>query len=163
MNNEIAGTGPSPPASAIRWPAVVVTLLTGAVALGLLLAQLAWANNPESQLSLSNLDTRASELASITNLIERDAYCVPLSAFSRELDARLAPDARVFVTGMLGTTNFPKTGYYYSLKNYLFPRPVEISLDGKATSGMDAFYGVPCDSPDVLRSNGFDVMVDFTS
>jgi hypothetical protein len=139
-----------------------VVLLTGIVAFGLVVIQFSWANDPSNQLSLSNLDQRVRFLESITNWVQRDSYCVPLSAFSRELDVRLAPDARIFVAGMLGPTNFSKTGYYYSLKNYLFPRHVEISLDGRAVIGNDAFYGVPCDSPDVLRSNGFDLMIQFT-
>ena len=132
------------------------------MAFGLVLVQFFWENDPANQISLATLDDRATHLESITNWVQRDYYCVPLSAFSRNLDVRLAPDARVFVSGMLGPTNFPKTGYYYSLKNYLFPREVDISLDGKATSGNDVFNGVPCDSPEVLQSNGFDLMIQFT-
>jgi len=150
-----------PPPAAARWPGIVVILLVGAVAVGLLVAQLSWADDPSNQLSLSNLDNRASQLESITNWIERDSHCIGLSAMGRQLDAALAPGARVFVSGMLGATNNPKAGYYYFLKNYLFPRDVEISLDGKSTCGKDGLYGVPCDSPDILRSNGFDVLLDF--
>lgn len=138
-----------------------MVLLVGVAALGLVLAQLSWAHDPASQLSLSNLDDRASRLASITNWIERDSYCVGLSAMGRELDAALAPDARVFISGMLGPTNNSKDGYYYFLKNYLFPRDVEISLDGKAVGAADGLHGVPCDSPNVLRSNGFDLLIEF--
>lgn len=154
---------PFPPkAKAIQWPGVAVILLVGLVAFGLVIAQFSWANDPSSQLSLANLDQRASQMASITNWIERDSHCVGLSAMGRQLNAALAPDARVFISGMLGPTNASKTGYYYFLKNYLFPRDVEISLDGKSHGEMNGFSGVPCDSPGVLRSNGFDVMLDFT-
>lgn len=138
-----------------------MVLLVAGVAFGLLLAQFSWADDPGNQLSLSNLDQRVPFLESITNWVQRDRACVPLSAMGRELDAALAPDARVFVTGMLGPTNMSKTGYYYFLKNYLFPRDVEISLDGKSVSTAKGFRGVPCDSADVLRSNGFDVMINF--
>jgi hypothetical protein len=151
-----------PAAAAARWPGVVVILLVGIVAFGLVAVQFSWANDPTNQLSLSNLSYRASKLETITNWIERDSYCVGLSAMGREFDAALAPDARVFVAGMLGPTNAPKTGYFFFLKNYLFPRDVEISLDSKAVNGPTGFNGIPCDSPDVLRSNGFDVMIDFT-
>jgi hypothetical protein len=162
LKNKSARTGPSPSARKIQWPAFVVTLLVAAVAIGLLAAQLSWADDGESQLSLANLDKRVPLLESVTNWTERDHYFgIPLSAMGRELDASLDPSARVFVSGMLGPTNLPKAGYYYFLKNYLFPREVEISLDGKSFSGSDGFYGVPCSSPDVLRSNGFDLLIDF--
>jgi hypothetical protein len=148
--------------AAARWPGIVVVLLVAAVAFGLLVAQFSWADDPGNQLSLSNLDQRVPFLESITNWVQRDRACVPLSAMGRELDAALPPDARVFVSGMLGPTNVSKAGYYYFLKNYLFPRDVDISLDGKSYGSNDGFYGVPCDSPDVLRSNGFDLMIQFT-
>ena len=154
-----------------------MTLLITAVVFGLLVAQLTWAKTfqrlelgenpgPNSgvnnlELSLAYLDDRATKLEAITNWIERDSHCIGLSAMGREFDAGLSPDARVFVAGMLGPTNLPKVGYYYFLKNYLFPRHVEVSLDGKAYSDGDGFHGIPSDSPDVVRSNGFDVMIEF--
>lgn len=141
---------------------MAVTLLVSAVAFGLIVAQFSWADEPGNQLSLSTLDARVPLLESTTNWIQRDSYCVPLSAYGRALNAALAPDARVFITGMLGPTNAPAVGFYYFLKNYLFPRHVEISLDGKAVGRKDGFYGVPCDSPELLRSNGFDLMIQFT-
>lgn len=162
LKQKTAKPGAPPPAAVARWPGVVVILLIGAVAFGLVVAQFSWADDPASQLSLANLDKRASQMESITNWIERDSHCIGLSAMGRQLDAALAPDARVFVGGMLGPTNNPKAGYYYFLKNYLFPRDVEVSLDCKAFSRADGFHGVPCDSPDVLRSNGFDVMIEIT-
>lgn len=149
-----------PPPRAVRWPGAVVTLLVWAVALGLIVTQFFWASNPDNQLSLANLNSRVPALESMTSWVERDSYCTSLAAFSRHLDLNLAPDARVFVTGMLGPTNFSKEGYYFFLKNYLFPRDVEISLDGKTVSGADGIYGVPCDSPAVLRSHGFDLMIE---
>jgi len=139
-----------------------VTLLVSAVAGGLVAAQFSSAQDPHSQISLSNLNQRASVLEQITNWVQRDELCVPLAAMSRQLDAMLAPDARVFMSGMLGPTNSASAGYYYFLRNYLFPRHVEISLDGKATYTIDGFVGVPCDSPDLLRSNGYDVMIQFS-
>lgn len=139
-----------------------MALLVGVVAVGLVVLQFYWADNPENELSLTNLDRRVPVLESMTNWVDRDSHCIPLSAFARNLDARLAPDARIFVSGMLGPTNLPKAGYYYFLKNYLFPREVDISLDGKSFSGSDGFYGVPCESPEVVQSNGFDLMIEFT-
>lgn len=143
-----------------------MTLLVGAVACGLVAAQFSCAqdpNSPQSQISLSNLDQRVPILEQTTNWIQRDEMCVGLSALGRKLDAALAPDARVFMTGMLGPTNSGSLGYYYFLRNYLFPRHLEISLDGKATNTMDGFIGVPCDSPAILKSNGYDVVILFSN
>ncbi len=134
------------------------------MAIGLVAAQFSYAQDPQgpqSQISLSSLSQRATFLGQITNLIERDQYCVPLSSLGRKLDAAFAPDAKVFMTGMLGPTNNGATGYYYYFRNYLFPRHLQISLDGKATYGEDGFSGIPCDSPDILKSNGYDAVILF--
>lgn len=147
----------------MNWPAIVVTVLVGAVALGLLSSQFSYADDPGNQLSLQNLDNRVSLLESTgTNWIQRDKYCMGLSAYARSLDQVLQPGARVYLTDMLGATNAPKLGFYYFFKNYLFPREVAISLDGKATNGFGGFSGIPCDSPELLKSNGFDLMIDFS-
>lgn len=140
----------------------MVTLLVGVVAFGLVAAQFSNAQDPRDQSSLSILNQRASFLEQVTNLIQRDQYCVPLSALGRSLDAAIAPDAKVFMSGMLGKTNAPALGYYYFLRNYLFPRHVQISLDGQATNIDGAFFGVPCDSPEILKSNGYDIMIQFS-
>jgi hypothetical protein len=157
--------GAAPRAFAFHWQTALVTVLVSALAIGLVAAQFSYAQNPQSpqsQISLSDLSQRATFLGQITNLIERDKYCVPLSALGRNLDAAIAPDAKVFMTGMLGPTNSGAAGYYYFLRNYLFPRHVQISLDGHATYNADGFNGIPCDSPDILRSNGYDVMILFS-
>ena len=163
LNDKNARPEPSPSVRAVRWPIAVVTLLVGTVAFGLLMAQFSEAKNPASEMSLANLDQRAKMLEPITNWIEREHYCVGLAYTARLLDARLDPGARVFVSGILGPTNLGKAGYYYFLKNYLFPRDVEISLDGKSVSKDDGFHGVPCDSPGILQSNGFDLLIDFNN
>lgn len=130
------------------------------MAFGLVATQFSDAQDAQN---LSNLDQRVHFLEQITNRIQRDQYCIPLSALGRQLDAAIAPDAKVFMTGMLGPTNSGSLGYYYFLRNYLFPRHLQISLDGKAINTRDGFLGVPCDSPDILKSNGFDVMIQFTN
>lgn len=149
------------PPAAFDWPTLVTTLLVGIFAAGLVIAQFSYAQDPNSQIALSNLDQRISFLEGTTNLIQREA--TGLSALGRQLDGVLPPDTRIFITGMVGT-NCTSLGYYYFLRNYLFPRDVEISLDGHATFYRENWViGVPCDSPDVLRSNGFDLMIDFSN
>ena len=143
------------------WPVLGVTLLMGIFAVGLVIAQFYDSQDPTSQVSLANLSDRIPILESTTNLIKRDQMCVGLSAYGRALDSALPPDARVFLTGMVGT-NCASLGYYFFLRNYLFPRDVEISLDGHATFFRENWVnGVPCESPEVLKSNGFDLMIDY--
>jgi hypothetical protein len=113
-----------------------------------------------SQLSLSNLGKRADALQQITSPIQRDRYCIGLSALGRQLDNVLQPDARVYLIGMVGQTNGPALGYYYFLRNYLFPRDVQISIGPPVFRGQ-WFDGTPADSPGILKSNGFDIAIGF--
>jgi hypothetical protein len=150
----------TPPArSWLSWPVVAVTLLVGAVAVCLAWPQVFPGPDQANDITLPNLNQRASGLRQISDPVERDRFCVPLSAYGRALDRALPPDVRVFLSGMIGKANGPRLGYYYFLRNYLFPRDVEISLDGKAIFHVDGFEGVPCDSPEVLRTNGFDLLL----
>jgi hypothetical protein len=156
-------TEPSPQVSAWDWQTALVTLLVGAVAFCLVAAQFSYAQDPQNQSALANLDKRVPILEQTPDWIQRDKlYDVGLSGLGRQLDAAIAPDAKVFMTGMLGPTNSPSAGYYYFLRNYLFPRHLQISLDGKATNTEDGFIGVPCNSPEILKSNGYDVMIQFS-
>ena len=105
------------------------------------------------------LDKRADMLSEVTDPIKRDSLCIPLSAYGRALDKSLDKDARVFFSGLIGPTNAGKGGYYYFLQNYLFPREVVWSLGTNAVFHCDYFGGTDCDSPAVLQTNGFDLMI----
>ncbi len=152
------------PRVALDVPGLVVTILVMIFAAALVWPQLGEPQDPNNQMMLANLNDRVALLESATNWVQRDEMCVPLSAYARELDQSLKPGARVFLTGMLGETNAPALGYYFFLRNYLFPRYVGISLDGKAVfTENSGFYGVPCDSPAVLKTNGFDLMIQYAN
>lgn len=140
---------------------LIVTLLVCSVAAILLAGQVYIARDPDDQLSIKMLYDRGKLLRKTPDPVKRDLLCVPLAATSRQLDRVLPKNARVFVTGMLGPTNVSNLGYYYFFRNYLFPRQVEISLDGHAVGGKDTegYSGVPCDSPWVLQTKGFDLMI----
>ncbi len=151
---------PTPPVKPRpEWTVILVTLLMGVMAIWLAWPQVFPGPDQADQMTLPNLNRRASQLEQITNLVQRDSMCIPLSAYGRALDGALAPDARVFLSGMIGKDNGPRGGYYFFLRNYLFPRTVEISLDGKAVYHEGWFEGVPCDSPAELRTNGFDLLL----
>jgi hypothetical protein len=141
------------------WQEWLVTVLVVVTATGLVMAQAHSGTDPASELSLSGLDKRADGLRQIQDPIQRDSYCVPLSAYARSLDRALPKDARIFMTGMIGETNSGNMGYYFFLRNYLFPRQIELSLDGKAALRVGGCEGVPCDSPAELQKMGFDLMI----
>ena len=146
---------PTPP----RILNAVVALLVGGTAIGLALGPLTRKPESPGQPGLSALNQRATMLRKVSDPIDRDRLCIPLSAYGRMLDRALPKTARVFMSGMLGETNGPKLGYYYFLRNYLFPRDVEISLDRMASFNGQWFDGTPCDSPEELRTNGFDILL----
>lgn len=150
----------------VAWPNLpvfFVTLLVGIFAAVLVIAQFHYAQNPNNQLALSNLARRAQVLEQITNPVQRDELCIPLAAYGRALDEALPAHARVFLTGMLGETNSGSLGYYFFLRNYLFPHELAISLNDKAVYHSTGFSGIPCDSPSVLKSNGFDLMIRYAN
>ena len=104
----------------LQWPVILVTLLIGVTAIWLAWPQVfhrrksTAESGPEANaMTLPNLNRRASELEQITNLIQRDSYCVPLSAYGRALDHALAPDARIFLSGMIGKENGPRLGIIF--------------------------------------------------
>ena len=151
------------------WLVAAVTVLVGAMSMGLVWPQFFFREEPAnpptkttpSQLypPLPILNRRVAMLQQSTDPVERDALCRPFAAYARRLDRILQPDARVFLSGMLGRDNASRLRVYFFLRNYLFPRAVEISLDGKAVAHESWFEGVPSDSPDEIRMKGFDVLL----
>jgi hypothetical protein len=79
--------------------------------------------------------------------------------FFRDLDQRLAPDAKIFFSGVIGTNDHLYA--YFFARTFLFPHEIEISLDHKADYQVDGFRGVDCSSPEQLRTNGYDLMMRF--
>jgi hypothetical protein len=145
----------------ISVPKWLVTTAVGIVACGLVVAELAPATNLGGKANLSALNQRAAELRKIHDPIERDSHCIPLSAYGRMLDRAIDKDARIFLSGMVGKENAGRGGYLYFLRNYLFPRDVEISLGRPAVFFNEWRDGTDCDSPEMLRTNGFDLFLRF--
>jgi hypothetical protein len=141
-------------------PGLVVMVSIAVLATCLAWPQIFPGPDQTDQINLPSLDKRAAVLRQISDPIQRDRMGLGLSYYGRQLDAVLPPHARIYMTGMLGPTNVGGLGYYFFFRNYLFPRDLEISL-GNATFGDNGFIGVGSDSPDVLRSNGFDVLLGF--
>jgi hypothetical protein len=163
LKKKIAKAPPAGPQIVFNWPALLVSLLIGVAAFSLAAAQFHSNQDPQGEPTLADLDQRVDLLESVTNPIQRDSYCVGLSAYGRALDSALDPNARVFLTGMMGTNNVSCLGYYFFLRHYLFPRDVEISLDKRIIYSEDGFIGPACDSPAVLKTNGFDLVILFNN
>lgn len=162
MNLKSENTGEGQKAgSSLDTPRLIVTILALLVAAGLVAAQFSYASDPTSQISLSNLDHRAEALSTITDPVQRDRYGIGLAYSARQINAVLSPDARVFLTDMTGETNAPHLGFYFFLRNYLFPRDVEISLTNGHWGKAGGYLAPACDSPDIIKSNGFDLMIRF--
>jgi hypothetical protein len=151
---------PKPTARPFDIPGIVVTVLIAIMALCLVWPQIFPDPAQADQMNLPNLDKRAAMLRQVTNPIQRDSVCIGLSALGRQIDQALQPNARVYLADMLGPTNAPALGYYYFLRNYLFPRDVEISLGPVVFHDQD-IEGVGSDSPEIIKSNGFDIVLAF--
>jgi len=138
-----------------------VTFAVGIFALGLVIAEFAPATNGSVKMNLPALNQRAALLRQVDDPVRRDAMCIPLSAYGRALDRAIDPTARVFLSGMIGKQNGGRRGYYFFLRNYLFPRELEISLGRPSVFHNEWTDGTDCDSADVLRTNGFDLFLRF--
>ena len=104
-----------------QWPVIFVTLLIGVTAIWLAWPQVFPGPAQANAMTLPNLNQRASALAQVTNLVQRDSYCVPLSAYGRALDRALPPDARVFLSGMIGKDEWPEVGVLLFSQKLSFP------------------------------------------
>ena len=111
-------------------------------------------------MNLPNLDKRAAMLRQVSDPIQRDNMCIGLSASARRLDAVLPPHARIYMTGMLGPTNQGSLGWYYFMRNYLYPRDLEIYV-GQGSFTRNGFTGQEADSAEMLKTNGFDLAIVF--
>jgi hypothetical protein len=133
-----------------RWP---LMLVTGLIATGAVLLV-----SPNELNGLSGFARRQRLiLAHPSDPSYRELF--PTVAFYRRLNNQLAPDAHIFLSGMIGPDKSQRLYYYFFATTYLFPREVQISLDRKPVYQDDAFIGVDSASPDEVRNHGFDVLL----
>ena len=112
--------------------------------------------------SLARSILRGEQLAVISDISERDSQITSESGRDRHIDLVLPKDARIFMTDMIGPTNYGKTGYYFWTTYYLFPREVGTSLDHITRLTKDGFLGKTSESDQEILTNGFDVRVDIS-
>ena len=137
----------------------IIVILYGIVALSVAYI----GRGPQSGIfSLPAMYQRAAGLQSITNPVRRDSYCVPLSAYCRNIAEQLPLDARIFMLNMLGDENGRKLGYYYFMSYYLYPREVSISLDKRMSFLNAAYIGRNPTNMDELIHAGYNVAFNFS-
>lgn len=148
--------------SKVPWPDFVITFLAGIFAIYLVWPQVFPNEAHANELNLPNLDKRAAMLAQISDPVQREQYCIGLAAYGRALDRAIPTNARIFFSGVVGKTNASHIAYYYFLRNYLFPRDLEISLEKPAVLTAEGYFdGVDCGSEEILKTNGFDLLLKF--
>jgi hypothetical protein len=119
------------------------------------------ANAPDDSLTFSALRARAAWFGEQSDPAVRDSMCFSIAGAGRALDSQLAPDARIFLTNMLGPENSGRLGYYYFLTYYLFPREVAISLE-PPTYALAGMNGRSPTSEQELAQAGFDLALHAT-
>ena len=117
--------------------------------------------NAYSSLSLALL--RGEQLAEISDISERDGQINGASGNDRQLDLVLPKDARIFMTDMIGPTNYCKHGQYFWATYFLFPREIGTSLDHTTRLTKEGFLGKTSESDQEILSNGFNVRMDVAS
>jgi hypothetical protein len=95
--------------------------------------------------------------------VRRDWVAIPSSGNFRRIDRLLAPEARLFASGLIGEANGRRLGNFFFAVYYLFPRTIDASLDElpRFTSG-GWLEGRDCSSQDSLRARGYHVHLDFS-
>ncbi len=116
-----------------------------------------WLRGERDEWSLTwlHLWKRASVLEGVEDAVARERYCIPLSAYGRQIDAAIPKDARVFVMGVLGEAGRRNLGYYSFFYYYLFPRHVSASVGMPPTFGYLGISGCPPESPASLLMHGY--------
>ena len=111
--------------------------------------------------SLFQSCTRAGQLSKVSDIVKRDELTMPASGLCRYVDLVLPKNARVFMTDMIGPTNYHKIIFYYYTTYFLFPREVGVSVDQPARLTKDSFLGRAAGSDQEILTNGYDAVVDF--
>ena len=135
---------PVPPKPQGRWPLWVVTVLLTLAAVFML-----WPPQYRFFLALEQhrkMVIAHPEIRDFINLI-----------YYRDMDQKLPPDAKIFLTGFVGPNDH--LAFYYFARSVLYPREVEISVDHKADFQVEGFRGVDYTTPEQLRTNGYDIIL----
>lgn len=145
-----------------RW-AIAANVIITIFASGVLIAQLTDISSKKFGLgSEMGLEAKSVMLSHTTNIVDREMLVRPSSGTDRYLDLILPENARVFMTGILGTTNSGKSGNYYYLVYYLFPREIGVSIGEPAHFTRNGIQGRAPKSNDEIFTNGYDVWVNLT-
>lgn len=84
----------------------------------------------------------------------RDA-AIPLMDYASRVSAVVPPDGKLYMPGMCGSNNVNKAGYLYFLQYKMYPRPVDIALDGSVSQDLAGFHGTQPRSDTDLLQRGY--------
>ncbi len=112
--------------------------------------------------SITNTYLDEKKMAVHHSVLERVQNVYPTVEMFWYYDSVLPKDARIFIPGMTGSTNFAKLGYYYSLTYYFFPREIGASVDQPTHLTKDGLPGKTSESDQEILAAGFDVRIDAT-
>jgi hypothetical protein len=113
--------------------------------------------------SVPLLPKKWEALSHITNIVDRDEAVHASAGSDRYLDLTLPKNVRVFMTGILGDTNGARSGNYYYLTYYLFPRDIGASIGEPAHFTKNGMEGRAATSDEEILTNGYDVRVELTA
>jgi hypothetical protein len=144
-----------------RWAAIVAAFLVAFAGL-----VITWQvrhydgeeNRPQAYLAQNFF--RGERLAGISNIVDRSQDFFQASGAGCYLDLVLPSDARVFITDMIGPSNYYKIVCYYYETYHLFPREIGVSLDQPTRITYNGFLGRTTESDQEILSNGYDVRFD---
>jgi len=102
---------------------------------------------------------RAWGISEVTNIVDRD-FLFHGAGSNRYLELTLPPNFRIFMTGIVGPTNAIHAGNYYFLSYYVFPRTVDVNLDGPVRFTPQGFEGRTSNDRSELLAHGYDLWVD---
>jgi hypothetical protein len=94
--------------------------------------------------------------------VRRDFMATKSSGNFRRLELMIAPEAKLFASGVIGPENGARLGNFFWAIYYLFPRQVDASLGAppRFTSG-GWLEGVDCGSSQELFNRGYDIQLDY--
>jgi hypothetical protein len=99
---------------------------------------------------------------SAADVVRREFMATTSSGNFRQLDQAIAPDARVFASGLIGKENGRRLGNFFWAIYYLFPRHIAASLDVPPRFTSAGWLdGRDARSSEELLQRGYDLQLDF--
>jgi hypothetical protein len=94
--------------------------------------------------------------------VRRDFMATTSSGNFRRLDELIAPEAKLFASGVIGPENGARLGNFFWAIYYFFPRQVDASVNMPPRFTSEGWLdGVDCRSGEELFVRGYDIQLDY--